>query len=58
MYDEIMFSILEYIVDLKQTASYWNKELFEQQVYSIWAAKEIYCELYYNETYSPAYIVE
>ena len=58
MYDEILFAILEYINDLKQTASYWNKELFQQQAYSLWAAKEIYFRLAKNETYSPAYLVE
>ena len=58
MYDEILFSVLEYIKNLNKTASYWNKELFEQQTYSLWAAKEIYFKLVKNEELPPAYVVE
>ena len=58
MYDEIMFSVLQYIFELKQSASYWKKELFAQQSYAIWAAKEIYLLLCENETYPPECVVE
>ena len=49
MYDEIMFSIIGYIADLNLPSDYWNRDLFEQQCYSIWAAKELYYELSINE---------
>ena len=58
MYDEIMFTILERICDLKQSTSYWQKELFAQQVYTIWAAKEIYFLLSENDIYPPEVVVE
>lgn len=57
MYDEILFSIIDYMNEIEK-ASFWNKELFEQQVYSIWAAKEIYILLYENEDEHPAQVVE
>ena len=58
MYDEIMFSIIEFIAELNSPKSHWDGELFEQQCYSIWAMKELYFELAKNEEKTALNVIE
>lgn len=58
MYDEILFSIIEYVADLNMPKNHWNKELFEQRCYSIWAAKELYYELAKNDDKPAETVIE
>lgn len=42
---DILSELINYGMSLRVTADYWDKDLFQQQVYSIWAVDELYLEL-------------
>ena len=60
MYDEVMDFLNVYYLtsnNIKEN-DYWNVELFNQKVYTIWAIEELRKEVEKNKNESPILIIE
>ena len=60
MHEQVLDLLIEYYLNLSRVekSEYWNKDIFEDKVYTAWAVHEIYEDLKNNPNESPIGVIE